>query len=177
MNHADLVRAAAAWAKKRYPVVITEVSSSGRETPDVLAFGNRFSTLIECKASRSDFLADQQKYFRRTIDFGMGRRRYYCAPTGLLKPDEMPNQWGLIEVGKNGKARIVKDSGVYSVWSAANETQVLISVLRRLAITEHPGVSIRCYTHQTKCTATVSIDRDLPRDTCTSLRPRNKQKS
>ncbi|KKK54365.1 hypothetical protein LCGC14_3085490, partial [marine sediment metagenome] len=67
----------------------------GDEIPDALGFASRKSTLIECKASRSDFLSDKKKSFRQKPDEGMGCLRYYLTPPGLVDPDELPENWGL----------------------------------------------------------------------------------
>ncbi len=48
------------------------------ECPDVIGWRDGHSILIECKASRADFLADKGKRFRAEPEIGMGdeRRRY-----------------------------------------------------------------------------------------------------
>jgi hypothetical protein len=155
--HKALVSAAAEWAKKRYPVVLTEVVSCARETPDVMGFKSDQSVLIECKASRSDFHRDKHKVVRMMPENGMGRVRYYCAPTGLLKADDMPNGWGLLGVN-NGKARVIhKPAGHYLPCNARDEVTLLVSVLRRVAGGWPDSVSIKCYEHETR-DATVSIE-------------------
>lgn len=76
---------------------MAELSTANTETPDVIGWhGNGGSILIECKVSRSDFLADKNKVFRRDEDLGMGDVRYFAAPIGLLCADEMPAGWGLV---------------------------------------------------------------------------------
>lgn len=73
------------------------------EQPDVFglsAFGE--SVLVEVKVSRTDFLADQKKPWRRN-GFGMGDHRVYLTPKGLLKPEEIPYGWMLWEV--HGKTK------------------------------------------------------------------------
>ena len=64
MTHAECVSAAAAYMQKRSDVVLPEFYSWNSELPDVIAFSNRVSTVIECKISRSDFLRDKNKPFR-----------------------------------------------------------------------------------------------------------------
>jgi hypothetical protein len=34
----------------------------------------------------------------------MGSQRFYCAPKGLIKKDELPSGWGLIEINEKGRA-------------------------------------------------------------------------
>ena len=77
------------------------------EIPDVLGFTTDNSYLLECKASRSDFLSDKKKLFRKYPDRGMGEFRYYVCPTGLIDRKELPEKWGLIYVNARGKCRMV----------------------------------------------------------------------
>jgi hypothetical protein len=81
------------------------------ERPDALGWdGTGFSTLIECKASRADFLADRRKVFRDVgcWHLGMGQRRFYMTPPKLLLPADVPERWGLLECHQH-RVVIVKD--------------------------------------------------------------------
>ncbi len=74
------------------------------EQPDCLGFRSGVSCLIECKTSRSDFLADKRKKFRTDPTLGMGDWRFFLAPTGIISVDELPTGWGLLETdGKRVK--------------------------------------------------------------------------
>lgn len=66
------------------------------EQPDVIGWRDGLSILIECKVSRSDFLADRSKPFRKQPELGMGDFRLYLAPPGVLTADDMPEGWGLL---------------------------------------------------------------------------------
>jgi hypothetical protein len=105
ITHAECVALAAAYMQKRSDVVLPEFFTHNAELPDVIAFNRDHSTVIECKVSRSDFLSDKNKSFRQNPNSGMGDFRYYCAPKGIIKPEELPQYWGLIEVLPNGKLR------------------------------------------------------------------------
>jgi hypothetical protein len=59
--------------------------------------------MIECKASRGDFLSDGKKIFRKSPHMGMGDFRFYLCPKGLILPEDLPEKWGLVWVSK-GKA-------------------------------------------------------------------------
>ncbi|WP_431229147.1 adenylosuccinate synthase [Burkholderia contaminans] len=61
------------------------------------------SIVIECKTSRTDYLADAKKPHRIQPERGMGRYRYFMAPEGMLRPTELPAGWGLIEVSQSGR--------------------------------------------------------------------------
>ena len=102
-SHDELVARAARWLRdsRDCRIVLTEVGvcgvDTGHEIPDAIGWrspGN--SILIECKASRADFRADQQKEPRRKPWRGMGRERWYLTPPGLIQPAEIPQGWGLL---------------------------------------------------------------------------------
>lgn len=99
-THSDLVKRAAKWLRNtmKCGVVVTEEHSMGFEIPDAIGWKSYESILVECKVSRSDFLRDRKKLHRRDPDLGMGDRRYYMAPPGLIKREELPETWGLLEV-------------------------------------------------------------------------------
>lgn len=109
MTHKELVDIAGKWAIGRHQIVICE-KASFFENPDVMAFSWSFTTLIECKISRADFLRDKYKPTRRRDhsenDLCMGNYRIYCCPKGLLKEDDIPDSWGLLEVYPSGYAKL-----------------------------------------------------------------------
>lgn len=114
MTHAEVVESAYQWLKSetKCGVALKEYKSSrfSTELPDVIGFdGDGVSYVIECKASRADFLADAGKCFRQDPDKGMGRQRYYCCPEKMLAIEEMPRLWGLIYVNDEGRAYIAHD--------------------------------------------------------------------
>jgi hypothetical protein len=158
-NHDLLVSVARRWLTKRCPVVCTELVTQGWESADALGFASDGGTiLIECKASRADFLADRKKGFRLMPELGMGARRYFLALTGLIKPEELPEGWGLLSV--NGRSvRMMVESKYFRERNHDGERVVLVSLLRRLGIPERKGVNITCYAYDfpTKRKATLSI--------------------
>lgn len=103
MTHAGLVKRAARWLENSSygcKLVIAGGFTSVSEMPDAIGFQSAMTTvLVECKATRADFLRDAQKQFRRHPQLGMGRCRYYFAPKGIIGVDELPDGWGLVEVG------------------------------------------------------------------------------
>lgn len=60
------------------------------------------SVVVECKTSRADYVADRLKPHRQNPATAMGLYRYFLAPEGLLRADELPAAWGLIEVTDKG---------------------------------------------------------------------------
>lgn len=136
MTHKDLVKRARAWLSnsKNCTVVLSELSTSANEIPDGIGFravGGE-STLIECKASRADFLSDYKKIFRRYLEMGMGDYRFFMVPARLVKPEEVPESWGLLEV-YDYQIRVAKEA-VRSESNKRAEVTMLVSVLRRLEI-------------------------------------------
>lgn len=108
-THKDLIPIAYRWVMKNTScgVAFKELNSmaSNGEYPDVIGFGGwAFSVLIEVKVSRSDFLCDKKKAFRKNPESGMGTQRFYMCPTDLIKVADLPDGWGLIYVSESGKA-------------------------------------------------------------------------
>ena len=110
------------------------------EQPDVIGFKSGTSCLIEVKVSRSDFLADRNKKFRKNPEQGMGDWRFYFAPKGVLTVDDMPDGWFLIEW--TGKRAMCKNFQFHNCihHSPPNkgnkdcEVQLLTSALNRFRV-------------------------------------------
>ncbi|HAL44577.1 MAG TPA: hypothetical protein DCP47_01425 [Phycisphaerales bacterium] len=138
LNHKQLVKQAANYLRNDIglSVVITERTTQ-IEIPDVIGYRGGFSWLIECKASKADFLADKKKLFRINPEQGIGYYRFYLAPINMIKVGELPENWGLIEVfNDEGKLRNIraKDSQPFYERNMQNEIAGLVSVMRRLQI-------------------------------------------
>lgn len=135
MTHADLVELAARWLRRKYhSTVVTSKSIMDSEEPDAIGWtANGISTLIECKRTRKDFLADAKKPWRVHPPLGMGFHRYFLAPAGIIKPSEVPDKWGLLEVV--GGRKIVCTLGVCLGFTERNvmgELRKVLSHVRRL---------------------------------------------
>jgi hypothetical protein len=121
-------------------VAVTEITSASTyEIPDAIGWRGGKSLLIECKVSRSDFLADKYKPHRRADAKCMGDYRYYMAPKGMLSADEIPEGWGLLEVN-GGRVSVAKgqhpnkftyDAPPFN-GSKHHESAILCSVIRRM---------------------------------------------
>ena len=141
LTHDELVKTAAWWLERtasnmsmRCPLIITELVTANTEIPDIIGFRHGFSILIECKASRNDFLADHKKHFRKEADTSMGDRRFYFAPAGLISPSELPMYWGLIEVDDVGHINIIQEALQFPEANKHGEIIMLQSVIRRIKI-------------------------------------------
>ena len=129
MTHQELVERAVAWLKnsRHCPLVIARRRAVTLEHPDAIGFWiTKPSVLIECKASRSDFRADRKKFFREFPAKGMGYFRYFLTPAGLVAKEEVPANWGLLEV-RGRTVRQAKKATPFSSWNLRGEMALLMS--------------------------------------------------
>lgn len=140
-THRELVEIGYKWVIKKCGFAFKELTVAHDEIPDVLGFNSNGTFLLEAKVSRADFLVDRKKSFRIFSEKGIGDWRFFIVPKGLVKIEELPQNWGLIEVSEKGKATCVFNpfggGNIYSTWkrckkSATAEYQFLYSALRRL---------------------------------------------
>lgn len=144
-THKELVELAYKWMLKNTScgVAFKELNSlaCNGEYPDVIGFGSgTHSVLIECKVSRSDFLADKNKKFRINPEQGMGTQRFYCCPWNLIKIEDLPAGWGLICVNEKNKIKCIHKSYKGNIGERENgfiknikaEHALMYSALRRL---------------------------------------------
>lgn len=138
LTHTTLTEIAYKWALKRFPVAYKEMKSITSEIPDVIGFRSGESIVIEVKISRGDFLRDFKKPHR--LGNALGKYRFYCCPEGLVKSEEMPENWGLIEVCPKGKCTVVHNPynpNGGNIWrngfesDISLENRIMYSALRR----------------------------------------------
>lgn len=148
MTHYELVQRATRWLHTMgCPMVFPEMVTYAGETPDCIGFRDSGATslLVECKASRSDFLADAKKPHRREPERGMGLHRYFMCRPGLIRPDELPARWGLLYchptrvelvVGYQPKRYVPEQLQAYSFHERNRNAEVgmLYSALNRLRV-------------------------------------------
>lgn len=137
LTHAELVLRAERWLRgtRRCIAVVIEMDTLGREMPDAIGWtsGDQSqSILVECKTSRADFFRDRKKPFRRHPERGMGDLRFYMVSPGIIKPDELPSGWGLLEARDKQVRVIVQPTLFNRQQSALNERPLLCWVLRKL---------------------------------------------
>ena len=162
MNHAQLVKRAIKWLwSQGCAVVISEMAGSGQE-PDAIGFCPTHSILIECKASRSDFLADKNKSYYRT-GHSMGDRRYYLSQKDIIKREEVLEGWGLLYPTEK-TMRIIESSKWFADKDYGSEIHLLISAMRRIKGKSGKGVSVKFYTYQTNNRATLGIIKEIQND-------------
>ncbi len=130
--HKALVSLGIRWLKRRCSIVFFEFATTGNESPDIIGWGSGFSTLVECKASKADFLRDAKKLTRKHPYLGMGQHRYYLCPWGLIETQELPKGWGLLWV-RNNRVSIKWVSDYHEI-NQTGEIRFLVSMLRRAQI-------------------------------------------
>ncbi len=142
ISHQQLVEIAYKWVLKNGSCgfAAKEIGTISSEIPDVIGFvSGSHSVLIECKASRSDFLKDKHKLFRQDGS-GMGLFRIYCCPVGIIKPEDLPEKWGLIHITDEKQpieiVNPLRQENKYINWTFSKndiaERAIMYSMLRRL---------------------------------------------
>ena len=146
-THDDLVEIAERWLlrSKLCGFALTELATANFEIPDSIGFKSGMTIMVEAKANRADFLSDKKKIFRRNPYLGVGAYRFFLCPAGMIKPEELPEKWGLLWVNEKGKVR-QKVGPKGNIWSANGqgfffsdrniqaEIGMMYSALRRLQL-------------------------------------------
>ena len=141
MTHAQLVEKAVRWLRSyRCGVVLSEQACVSGEMPDAIGWKRaNHSVLVECKVSRADFIADRCKPFRQNPERGVGCERFYLSPPALVKPEELPSGWGLLEL-RHGRIEVIRASAK-NLRTAAGlryEMNLLLASLRRVEVRIEP---------------------------------------
>jgi hypothetical protein len=141
MTHAQLVSKAVRWLRSyRCGVVLSEQACVSGEMPDSIGWKRAcHSVLVECKVTRSDFLADREKPFRLKPKMGVGCERFYLVPAGLVRREELPQDWGLLEHRLN-KIEMAHPSAkdMRSANGFRYEMNLLLASLRRVEVRVEP---------------------------------------
>lgn len=143
-THTELVKIAKKWLAKTCGcgVVFSELVTSAIEVPDALGLRSDYTILVECKTSRSDFLADQKKIFRQLPEEGMGDFRFYLCEPDLIKIEDLPERWGLLYWDGKRVKKIRAPKG--NIWLSQKEHRfnknvkaehkIMYSALRRIEL-------------------------------------------
>jgi hypothetical protein len=142
-KHSLLVAKAVQWLRSYYKcgVILSEQYCATGEVPDVIGWkGFCRSVLVECKVSRADFVADAAKSFRQHPEEGMGCERFYLAPAGVVRREDLPKHWGLLEL-RAREIHLVAKPGRIDLRSPAalmKEMNLLLASLRRVELRIEP---------------------------------------
>lgn len=141
--HTEICKQAKKWVMKQgFGVALDDSVRAWLETgeqPDVIAWRSNASLVIEVKVSRSDFLAEKKKPFRKNPKLGMGDWRFYLSPPGVIQQNDLPEGWGLLHILDNGKIEPVVGWPPNTEWGThkpffgnkASEMAMMYSALRR----------------------------------------------
>jgi hypothetical protein len=141
VTHPQLVTKAIRWLRSyRCGVVLSEQACISGEMPDAIGWKSAcHSVLIECKVTRDDFIADRGKPFRLKPEQGVGCERFYLAPAGLIRREELPAGWGLLEL-RGGQIEVMVESAknLRSATGFRYEMNLLLASLRRVEVRIEP---------------------------------------
>jgi hypothetical protein len=141
MTHAQLVEKAVHWLRHyRCGVVLSEQACVSGEMPDAIGWKRAcHSVLVECKVTRSDFMADRAKPFRLKPEQGVGCERYYLVPAGLVSREELPQGWGLLEHNRSRIETVLPAAkNLRSATGFRCEMNLLLASLRRVEVRVEP---------------------------------------
>jgi hypothetical protein len=141
MTHAQLVEKAVRWLRHyRCGVVLSEQACVSGEMPDAIGWKRaNHSVLVECKVTRGDFLADRAKPFRVRPESGVGCERFYLTQANLLRPEELPAGWGLLEIrGRGVEMMRASAKNLRSATGLRYEMNLLLASLRRVEVRIEP---------------------------------------
>lgn len=138
IDHRTLIDRGVKWMRKHDNNIFIpncshieiELVTANSETPDAIGWGSGRSVLLEAKCSRADFMRDAKKHFRKYTDKGMGNFRFYITPRDLIRYDELPEGWGLLEV--IGRKTVMRVQPKYQQSNNEAEKTVLLSRIRRM---------------------------------------------
>jgi hypothetical protein len=141
MTHPQLVEKAVRWLRwYRCGVVLSEQACISGEMPDAIGWKQAcHSVLVECKLTRADFLADRAKPFRQKPEKGVGSERFYLTPPSIIKLEELPTGWGLLEL-RRGRVEMAHPSAknLRSATGFRYEMNLLLASLRRVEVRIEP---------------------------------------
>jgi hypothetical protein len=141
MTHAQMVEKAIRWLRRyRCGVVLSEQACVSGEMPDAIGWKRAcHSVLVECKVTRGDFLADRAKPFRMKPEKGVGCERFYFTPAGLVRQEELPVGWGLLELRRGSVETIYSSAkNLRSEVGFQCEMNLLLASLRRVEVRVEP---------------------------------------
>jgi len=125
----DLCRA----CRYPYQYVTVELCTIGTENTDVWGYNNDGTAVIEVKVSHADFMADQKKWWRSNdaaiTGMQAGTHRWYLCTEGIIKPEELPDKWGLLYWDGKQIRPVVAPKAFDNTGRA--DMRILASILRR----------------------------------------------
>ena len=104
----------------------------------------------------------------------MGRYRYYMAPVGIISVEEVPANWGLVEIVETGKRQVMllkKVSLPFIEWNTKAESSFLVSLFRRTRLQPGKHIAIKAYVIEShkEPRATVTLVEEGPEHICSPV--------
>lgn len=138
--HYQLCLEGAKWLKRKknhehfetpWKYIAVELCVYGCENPDIWASNGWSTIVVEVKTRRSDFKNDEKKKWgqKGNEECIAGNYRYYLAPKGLLKPEDLSEGIGLLEYNDGIIERVIKAKR-YKRYNHADMI-IMSSILRR----------------------------------------------
>ena len=141
MTHAQMVEKAVRWLRSfRCGVVLSEQACTSGEMPDAIGWKKAcHSVMVECKMTRADFLVDREKPWRQKPERGVGCERFYLTLPALIKVQELPAGWGLLEF-RRGRVEMVRESAknLRTAVGFRYEMNLLLASLKRVEVRIEP---------------------------------------
>ncbi|WP_062544462.1 hypothetical protein [Rufibacter tibetensis] len=106
MTHEDIIAPACKWLVKEGGCVtafrVTPGNEEKEQAPYLIGIGS-FGRSITLKPylSRPDFLEDKQTQFHDIPGMDLGQYRFLYAPAGVILEEEVPANWGLLQVNES----------------------------------------------------------------------------
>jgi hypothetical protein len=106
MTHEDIIAPACKWLVKEGGCVtafkVASALAGEEQVPFLIGIGSFGRTIsLKIYLSREDFLEDKQTGFQKAPGTDLGQYRFLVAPAGVVLPEEVPANWGLLQVNES----------------------------------------------------------------------------
>lgn len=108
------------------PVGVCDTWGMKRATYGEAAMEGYGAMAVEVKVSRTDFRSRSQRY-KEFSSFPLGNFQYVLCPAGMIQPEEMHSEWGLL--WWTGERMVNKKKAPHMGMTALQKLQVLIYFL------------------------------------------------
>lgn len=145
-DHEYLRRCAVRWltGSKKCTVVLSELHTAAMEIPDAVGWNGTVSRLVECKISRNDLWANQNKPHVRA-DRGIGRYRYILVHANLISLADFNALtyyagYGLLHLSASAGIKVMREPDLRET-DRESEVLMLLSALRRIKMREFIAIT------------------------------------
>ena len=92
----ELIKAGIMFLRSHGFPIAAPLSDFGIGEPDIIGFNHELSTVIDIRTKRSDFL--RRRFAMQDLpDTALGNVRFFLTPIRMLRRDELPEGWLLLE--------------------------------------------------------------------------------